>query len=222
MVYSDNRKQILSGWLQEKSAICFNSSLKLQKFLFFYESFSKVENDTYDFNKLKGYENGPVFSSVFGDYRHDEAGFRIATQEAFNKNPEQVNEVRANLSSFIVKIMTERELSLFTHKFNMWNSKKKEIIENKIKDVGLDESDFNENDISLLNTLKTAYSDEYIDSVSVFSIDDKSFVITKKDAEKLSKLPKESKDSLFVIAKDKSLFNPIYISLDSDGVIIVD
>ena len=37
MIYSSKRKLSLSGWLKENDNVSYNTSLKLQKFLFFYE-----------------------------------------------------------------------------------------------------------------------------------------------------------------------------------------
>ena len=49
MIYSDNRKLALSGWLKENDYSSYVVPLKLQKFLFFYESASKVAKKEYDF-----------------------------------------------------------------------------------------------------------------------------------------------------------------------------
>ena len=68
MINSDDRKLELSGWLMENDEDSYNDPLKLQKFLFFYESFSKANGKPADFDYLRGYKNGPVFSSVYGDY----------------------------------------------------------------------------------------------------------------------------------------------------------
>lgn len=66
MIYSNNRKRCLSGWLHQNSEIAYNTALKLQKFLLFYECFSKVSGEEADFGHLRGYKRGPVFSQVWG------------------------------------------------------------------------------------------------------------------------------------------------------------
>ncbi len=68
MIYSNDRKRCLSGWLHQNSTIAYNTALKLQKFLLFYECFSKVSGEKADFGHLRGYKRGPVFSQVWGDY----------------------------------------------------------------------------------------------------------------------------------------------------------
>ncbi len=55
MIYSNNRKLSLSGWLKQNYENEYNMPLKLQKFLLFYESFSKVEGEETDFGHLKGF-----------------------------------------------------------------------------------------------------------------------------------------------------------------------
>ena len=68
MLYSNSRKLLLSGWLQKHDAPAYCSPLRLQKYLFLYEAFSKVAQDHADFSRLKGYKRGPVFSPVWEDY----------------------------------------------------------------------------------------------------------------------------------------------------------
>ncbi|MDR1531644.1 MAG: hypothetical protein LBS62_05585, partial [Clostridiales bacterium] len=69
MANSSERKQALVGWFYNNAG--FSTNIRLQKFLFFYECFSKIDGDTYELEDLKGYKNGPVFSGVFGDIKHD-------------------------------------------------------------------------------------------------------------------------------------------------------
>ena len=68
MIYSNERKLYLSGWLKNNDNTSYETPLKLQKFLLFYEAFTKVSGETPDFSHLRGYKKGPVFSNVWGDY----------------------------------------------------------------------------------------------------------------------------------------------------------
>lgn len=52
MIYSNDRKRCLSGWLHQNSRAAYNTALKLQKFLLFYECFSKVSGEKADFGHL--------------------------------------------------------------------------------------------------------------------------------------------------------------------------
>lgn len=69
MINSNPRKLRLSGWLKENGSSEYNSPLKLQKFLFFYEMFSKIEGDEADFSSLKGYKKD-LFSVMSGEITH--------------------------------------------------------------------------------------------------------------------------------------------------------
>ena len=81
MVNSNARKLCLSGWLMNNGFHEYNSPLKLQKFLLFYESFTKIEGEKADFSSLKGYKCGPVFSNVWEDYTKERASFDDAAKK---------------------------------------------------------------------------------------------------------------------------------------------
>lgn len=218
MLTSNNRKKALSGWLKENYTAGFYSPLKLQKFLFFYESLCKVDGIESDFSYLKGYENGPVFSDVYGDYYYRKDNFLIEVQQSYDNNRELINDENAIFSRFLVNIMTEEELSDLTHEFNIWKSKEQQIRSGQ-RHVSLDEQDLNRQDSELLKTLRDMYSPEYIESVYVLEFFGKSFIINKSD---LPNLTEDQKDALIKLSTNESLDNPVYVTLSEDGVVIVD
>ncbi|MDF1997583.1 hypothetical protein [Peribacillus frigoritolerans] len=218
MLFSNTRKRVMSGWLKMHHRQEFGSALKLQKFLFFYEALSKIENENSDFRTLKGYVNGPVFSDVYGDYTYRYDEFADNIEDAYELNPQILNEDRAKFSGFLVNILNEGELSDITHELNIW-SVKKEQIDRGVKHIPLVEEDLNENDADLLLSLKEMYSTEYIDSVKVIEVSGKSFIIKHSDVEKLT----TEQESVFItLADDDSLENPVYVSVSEDGVVLVD
>jgi len=218
MLNSSVRKMTVSGWLKKHHSEEFSSPLKLQKFLFFYEAYSKIEDDSSEFKSLKGYPNGPVFSDVYGDYRYRSDDFSLGAEEAYEIYKPSINEERAKFSGFLVKIQNELELSDLTHELNIWNSKKS-FIERGDKQIPLDEKDLNSSDADFLLSLREMYPIEYIDSVKVIQISGKSFIINHSDVERLT----EEQCSLFTtLAKDDNLTNPVYVTLDEDGVVLVD
>jgi len=217
-MYSSIRKRVLSGWLKKYHEKEFFSPLKLQKFLFFYEALSKIEKDNVEFNKLKGYINGPVFSDVYGDYFHERDNFINEIENDFKENIKLVNNARAKFAGFLVSILNEDELSEFTHEFNIWKAKEDDI-KHGVKNVSLYEKDFNKKDAELLTSMKNMYPIDYIDSVEVFEISGKSFILNKKD---MSKLTDESESVFISLANESSLQNPVYISISNDGVALVD
>ncbi|MCZ8512424.1 hypothetical protein O9H85_08250 [Paenibacillus filicis] len=218
MLYCSNRKRAISGWLKQNQIREFYSSLKLQKFLFFYEALSKVENDTSEFRALKGYANGPVFSDVYGDYTYQYDEFSSNVDSIYQMNPETINEDRAKFVGFLVKILSESELSEITHELNIWSTKEDDI-NRGVKQVPLREEDLNEDDSDLLRSLRNMYSIEYIDSVEVIQISGKSFIIKKTD---IPKLTDEQKSVFITLANNQELENPVYISVSDDGVVLVD
>ena len=217
-MYSSIRKKVLSGWLKKYHEKEFFSSLKLQKFLFFYETLSKIENDTVEFMKLRGYINGPVFSDVYGDYFHERNVFVSEVEKNYNENKELVNIARAKLAGFLISILNEDDLSSFTHEFNIWKVKADDI-NNGVRNVTLHEKDFNKKDAELLTSIKNMYPIDYINSVNVIEIGGKSFIINKKD---MSRLTDESESVFISLANEATLQNPVYISISDDGVVLVD
>ena len=95
MINSNERKLTLSGWLRSHNPREYDSPLKLQKFLLFYELFTKIAGEQADFDHLKGYKRGPVFSNVWGDYTKERISFNNAITEAYDKNQGNVENNRA-------------------------------------------------------------------------------------------------------------------------------
>jgi hypothetical protein len=218
MLYSSIRKRVVSGWMKQHHTQEFSSSLKLQKFLFFYEGLSKIENEPTEFRSLKGYINGPVFGDVYGDYTYENSEFFADVDNSYQSRPEMVNVDRAKVAGFLVKIMNENELSNLTHEFNIWKCKEDNIIRGE-RNVVLHEEDFNDSDKELLLSLKSMYPIDYIESVIVIQISGKSFVINKED---IPKLTDEQKRVFITLANNNNLQNPVYITVSDDGVILVD
>lgn len=220
MLWSGINRRACSGWLQKNQPTNFNSDLKLQKFLFLYESIEETLNNNGDFHKLKGYANGPVFSDVYGDCFHERSNFYNNVQEIYDEHSHLVNDKSAKLAGFLVQIMNEDELSLLTHNFNIWKSKETNILRGE-RNVSLSKTDFNDKDKSLISSFYNAYSDEYIESVTVLEINKKSFVISKSDFKKI--IDQDIDIELFIqLSEQEDLLNPVYLSISEDGVILVD
>jgi hypothetical protein len=214
---SSLRKKSLSGWLYTNHRT-ESANLKLQKFLFFYECLSKAESDEYEFRLLRGYKKGPVFSDVYGECVYENGSFSDMAETAYKQNPSMVNESRAKFCAFLVKIMTEDELSEFTHIFNIWKVKEPEILAGA-QQLPLSEKDLNASDVEKLISLKNLYTDEYIDSVRVYKIYDKTFLIKKSD---VCKITTNMKDVFLALAENNDLQNPVYVEISDSGVVLVD
>jgi hypothetical protein len=214
MANSSERKQALVGWSYNNS--CSFSNTQLQKFLFFYECFSKIDGDDYELEGLKGYKNGPVFSAVFVGLRYEER-FKEICAEKLPLRISMINERRAKLSDFLVKILGNK-LSEFTHGLNIWAAKREDI-KNGERQVPLNEADFSQRDAAIFRDIKRAYPQEYIDSVDTRSINGKMFVLFKADAGRLTDAVMEA---LNEAAYDPEFDSPVYISFSETGELLLD
>ncbi|MEZ3446445.1 MAG: hypothetical protein K1W30_15185 [Lachnospiraceae bacterium] len=218
MIYSNDRKRCLSGWLHQNSAIAYNTALKLQKFLLFYECFSKVSGEKADFGHLRGYKRGPVFSQVWGDYTKERAAFDQAADESYSAGKTLIDEQRAKKCAFLVCVLSEGELSELTHAMNLWKSKEERILQGEYQ-VDLDEKDFNEKDARMISTLDQMYPIGLIEDSSIVNIDSRYFIFHKKD---ISRLIEQHFDTLSSLTENEQLCNPVFVEVDERGCLLID
>lgn len=215
----------LCGWFYDKNPSYFKDApkfkfceeLQLQKFLFFYEMLSVMDEDKdADLTYLRGYTHGPVFSEVFGALKND-TSFLYKIKTIYKENSENIDEDRAKISYFFTQIMPTKELSAFTHNFNIWSSKK-DRIKVKEKNVPLNIEDFNKEDKDILQSLKNAYSIDFINSVEIITEGKKCFLVYKED---MPYLTNEHRKVLKKLSRNKELENPVYVGLEN-GVLLID
>lgn len=218
MIYSNKRKLHLSGWLQRNGINEYNSPLKLQKFLFLYEAFAKAEGDSVDFSHLRGYERGPVFSNVWGDYTKDRMEFNYAADQEFEHPQESIDADRAKRSHFIVKTLSERELSELTHKMNIWKCKEGRIKSGEYQ-VNLDEEDFSESDRNMMVLLASMYPSSMINNSFVIECNNKYFVLKNEDVPQLTE---QHCNTLAALSDNVELHNPVYVEIDDGGCLLID
>ena len=219
MLFSNSRKQYLSGWLKKNSRDEYKRGLKLQKFLFFYEAFSFVEEGKADFSHLRGYKNGPVFSNVLGDYTKDRSNFDNEVEKALQNHENEINLNRAKKSAMIVRTASETELSALTHKLNIWNSQKGRIDAGE-KQVNLNVKDFSEEDRKLILLLDGMFTPESYDNTRIVNINEKYFVLDNSD---FARLQPWDWDTLSMLSlPNNDLMNPVYVSINAEGVLVVD
>lgn len=218
MINSSKRKLSLSGWLKNNSRKEYDSPLKLQKFLFFYESFSKVKGKESEFSYLKGYKNGPVFSNVYGDYTKERKNFDNEAEKALINNSHIIDSEIAIKAKFLVSALTESELSALSHKMNIWNCKEKQINSGE-QQVSLSESDFNNNDIKIIEDLDKMYSLDFIQKHKIVSVGKNYYIFSNDDIPKISA---EQIDVLYELSTKKELDNPVYVKINDEGVMEID
>ena len=190
-----------------------------QKFLFFYESASKVAKKEYDFYKLRGYKNGPVFSQVWGDYTKERTLFDNEATKQYTENGSEIIDLTlADKIGCFIKTCTEDELSGITHSMNIWRSKRDRILSGEYQ-VDLEDKDFTSDDAEIINNIVSAYSKEFIQNVKVLPIKNKIFLLSKKNAAVLTPV---QMDTLQELANESSLENPVYVNIDESGRLLVD
>lgn len=218
MIYSNERKLQLSGWLQETHRAEYNSPLKLQKFLLFYEAFTKTMGETPDFSHLRGWKRGPVFSNVWGDYTKERCAFNSAATTAYEKSQDAINILRAKKCAFLVETLTETELSELTHHLNLWKSKERRIMSGEYQ-VDLYEHDFNASDEAMIRALDSMYPEKMIDESEIINLDRFYFVLPQKAMQQLTEA---HIDILTSLAERENLHNPVYVDIDKEGRLVVD
>ena len=214
MVNSSERKQALVGWFINNTD--FYDDVQLQKFLFFYECFSKINGDTYELEGLKGYKTGPVFSSVLDDIKCGQ-DFKNTCTEKLPHLSGLVNTQRAKLSKFLVMTLGNKLLDFIDY-LNIWAVKRYKI-ERGIPYTLLDEADFDKRDASIFRDIEYAYPESFIDTVDVRIINGKAFVTLKTDVDRLTDkvfdvLTEESYDSSFDI--------PVHVYFSESGGLLLD
>lgn len=218
MPNSNKRKLALCGWLQKHQREVYESSLKLQKFLFFYEVFSKTEGENADFRNLQGYERGPVFSTVYGDYKHEKSELDAVSMSIPQDELVKINQERAQKTSFMVKSLTENELTDLTHMFHVWSAKEARIMSGE-RNVPLSETDFNENDQELISQINAIYTNELVQNSTIVSVGEKNFVFSTDDYDKLTE---QHHEVLRGLSTSQEIRNPVYVEIDKRGRLIVD
>lgn len=216
MINSDIRKLSLCGWLKTNNKPVYNNPKKLHIFLFFYECFSKVENDNPGFNSLNRNINEPVFINVWIDYTKTGDEFDEKSVRAYEEHSELICSDRVETSNFIVSILTENELLALIQAMNIWSCKNSEI-NSDTQQIMLHEKDFNDTDFHIINTLKLMYPVEMIRNTKIVELNEHYFIMTKSD---FAKLNSELMAELSTISHNPNMHNPIYIELFKDKLVI--
>lgn len=215
-----DKKLSLLGWLQANDKQTYSSPLKQQKFLFFYEAFARAAGETADFDDLYGYANGPVYKTLYEWHRNEPIEFDREASFKFKEFPAWIDDARAELSNFVVKILSEDELSELSHKFSIWQ-KKQDLIIHGERNVKLCPEDFAEHDINLAEELRSLYPPDLIANSTVINRLGVSFVFPTEDALKLTE---EHYDVLCDVAEKGPgpAGNPLFVEVEPDGCLLID
>lgn len=219
MINSTERKLCLSGWLRANDTVSYFDPLKLQKFLFFYESFIKATTDkNYEFDHLKGYKRGPVFSNVWGDYTKNRTEFNSYADKAYKNEADMIDNKVANKCRFLVASLSDNELSSLTHQMNIWKCKADRINRGE-RQVALSDDDFNDDDKKFICTLDSMFPYDMTTNSEIVNIGQTYFVFSKADH---TKLTEGQFDILSAVSNSKELHNPVFVDIDNEGRLIID
>lgn len=225
MNYSESFKfnTALLNWAlfanKEKGFDSYLTGLKKQKFLFFYNLFAYISDKTYTFEKLKAYKNGPIYQDIFTyakSEEHEYHGNYITKLTRFQDYSHVINEKIAKISFYLVNSMTNDQVSEITHHFDFWissfnNSQDKNIY---LDNISQKDYDFGK----WLLEFWTSMIDEhnfYKGAFNIFYLSNDLYVKPNINNTELTEQVKQ-------ITKEKFDYNPVVISLDSKGEIIVD
>jgi uncharacterized phage-associated protein len=217
---SPQEKLQLLAWLEHNDFRSFSNTRKVQKFIFFYEAFLMTLGEPFEMGDFKIWLHGPVDSVVYGDYTYRQPSL-FNTLHGIEEFP-LVNKEVAKKANFLVQILTTTEISELSHELDFWKVKGQKCQEDGTwhTNVQADAEDFSDTDLKMLSDLYNMYSDEMIDNVVVIhSLGGKHFVLTKEDYDKLSI---ENQQTLDEISTDEFLMNPVFVSVDSDGGLLID
>lgn len=220
VLYSDEDKFIKLAWLYRRSNTTF-SSLQIQKFLFFYEMFSKINDEEYNIKSLQAWANGPVFSNVYGDYVYDRPTLIEKIENITDDALSVVCDKTASMCQLVIESMTENELSDFTHNFDLWKTHKPEIDEG-VKQIPIVNEDISEKDLFIMKELYNYYEKLYDLGYKSIRIADKVFMVSEENADDITG---EHAETLDTLSRKDYLENPVFLDIDrvnGKEVLLVD
>ncbi|MCC8439851.1 hypothetical protein CRI85_05825 [Leuconostoc pseudomesenteroides] len=208
----------LSQWFFKNNKLFFKNKLKLQKFLFFYMMFQKINKRNYSLEGLKAYDKGPVFSPSYGDisWRYDEFYETMCGSEILTED--KINITSAKKANFLINILNSNEVSNLTHQFDAWKSKN-DLLKQHIHQIPISESDFTIKDLSLVTKLYEMYPIELIDNSEILYLDPTRFVFRNGD---ISKLTDDHRAALENVSSLNEEPNPLFVDIAEDGVLEID
>ncbi|WP_273713347.1 hypothetical protein [Leuconostoc mesenteroides] len=217
MLNLDKEKLALLSWLYKNDQRSYQNTRKVQKFLFFYEIFSKIVGESYELGNFKIWLHGPVDSYVYGDYTYRQPELIRAIES--NKTHESVQEEIAKKADFLVQILNTEEISNLTHEFDLWKTPAASFEHYEQKNISLNEKHFSHTDELMAEELFAMYDEKMIENSTVIHTFGKHFVLTNDDANNLTEDQQSILDGL---SFDENLQNPVFVEIDEDGALIID
>lgn len=216
MISTDQRRLTILAWLKDKGPTEFNNHTKMQSFLFFYEVFAKINDYTYSIDLLTRYKKTIIFQDVYNDYTYKKDEFNAAIDgivlEEYSKD---VIGVFAEVALFYVQALNEDDLHDFIHGYLL--DIKVESLDPEFPLVTI--SVLDEDTLFRIKELYTGHPLSLIRDCRIITIEDMNFVFVSKD---FNRLTEEHMSTLHELLHVESLYNPVYVSIEPDGVLLVD
>ncbi|MFT8728620.1 MAG: hypothetical protein ABF755_00975 [Oenococcus oeni] len=223
--FSTDEKVNIMKWFDDHHMTIANdheNHVKLQKGLVFYELFSCLNSKKHDLSRMELYQEGPVFTQVYGDvhYRINDLKDRINN---FSLKKEEINNVEAEKSLVLSSIYSADELSTMSHQFDFYRNNYHEHKSDGDDSVTFEEGMVTKDDNVRLHNLFDMVDEKLLFENSVWSSNGMYFVIdknTKVQPNEFEKLENIAlKNSQYDDSSPYFLSNPIYVSRDQDGVL---
>lgn len=216
MVSTDQRRLTILAWLKDKGTTEFNNHTKMQSFLFFYEVFAKVNDYTYSLDFLTSYKNTIIFQDVYNDYTYKNDEFNATIDgivlEEYSKD---VIGVFAEVALFYVQALNEHDLPELICGYLL--GLEDYTVDSELTFVTI--SVLNEETLNRIKQLYTGHPVSLIRDCRIITIEDMNFVFISKD---FNRLTKEHMSTLHELVHVDGLYNPVYVSIEPDGVLLVD
>lgn len=214
-INSNETELALASWLYENDPRSYENTRKIQKFVFFYQIFSKINQQEYSLDNFKIWLFGPVDSILYGDYTYRKSEF----MDAFKQVDVEINEEIAKKADFLVRILNTEEISELSHTFDYWKVPANSTSNYWNYNITADERNFSETDYDRAYQLYTMYDEKMINNVEVVHTFGKHFVLSKDDYKNLNK---DQIDTLESLSMNKDLMNPVFVEVDEDGRLLID
>jgi hypothetical protein len=180
--------------------------------------FNRYQRQQYTMDSLAAYERGPVYLDIYKEWKST-YGFKNIPVSESPYMPSYVyqkeEEISLRKALFLIRSLTEKELSDLTHKLDMWKSKRDYIYRGHASAI-IREKDITPEDDQRIALLFSICSDD--PNMVFINYGEKRFALTKIDAHLLTQ---EHHDVLRQLSMDEDLYNPVYITLE-EGALIID
>lgn len=186
--------QTIAQWFSKQTVTVPITQIQLHSFVFFYESFEMLEGRPSNFSHLEKSIQGIRFTD-------------ISQLNQSNKTNDMISISNARKALFLVQTMTDTEITELLGVFEALQSIK--LIDNQ-------QLLWTKKDRYYLTVIKeTLLEDNYY----IYPLRQKRFVLSANDFKKLTQAHKQSLEQLSL---ERTLVNPVFVTINSEGGLAID